>query len=465
MKNQKIETVHFPEFKQNFWKSIGPSLVTLGLGIGSGEFILWPYMTSRFGFGIMWGALLGITLQLIIISEIGRYTVVKGESIVHGFARLNKYIPLWLIGSTLVGFGWPGFAATAAALLSYLLGVPAEYSKFVAIGVLIFCGMILLGKNVYSKIEALQKVVVPVSFVILLVLFFSYLSPDRLTEAFLGILGFGDGYFGFPKGLDFAVFLGAFAYAGSGGNFLLGQSFYVIEKEYGNANRAEKLNMSEKVAEKEVELFGEFAISEDEKSLKNFKALRRFQIFEGVFVFWLLGFSTIFILSYLSRTILYDVPGLPKDFSFLTIEASFISQKMGNFWGVLFVLIGAFALISVQLGALDIMGRFTALAARISGMFKGLSLSKFYSRAVLLQMTFGIGIFLLGFTEPVFLIVVGAVINAFSMAVLTILVLLVNRRFLPKAYRPSLFIQGVLLFAAIIYLGLFMVNLVNVLLK
>jgi len=44
-------------------KILGPSFVLLGLGLGSGELILWPYLTAHWGLGILWGALLGISFQ------------------------------------------------------------------------------------------------------------------------------------------------------------------------------------------------------------------------------------------------------------------------------------------------------------------------------------------------------------------------------------------------------------------
>ena len=47
-------------------KLIGPSFIILGVGLGSGELILWPYLSSNFGLGIIWAAVLGITFQFFI---------------------------------------------------------------------------------------------------------------------------------------------------------------------------------------------------------------------------------------------------------------------------------------------------------------------------------------------------------------------------------------------------------------
>ena len=46
-----------------FKKLIGPSFIILGLGLGSGEIILWPYLTSNFGLGLVWAIVIGITMQ------------------------------------------------------------------------------------------------------------------------------------------------------------------------------------------------------------------------------------------------------------------------------------------------------------------------------------------------------------------------------------------------------------------
>src|SRR3989344_7245354 len=86
-----------------FWKLVGPSFIILGVGLGSGELILWPCLSANFGLGIIWAAIVGITLQFFLNMEIARYTIVNGESIFVGFARkFGKFSPYWFIFSTLL---------------------------------------------------------------------------------------------------------------------------------------------------------------------------------------------------------------------------------------------------------------------------------------------------------------------------------------------------------------------------
>ena len=84
-------------------KMIGPSFILLGLGLGSGELILWPYLSANYGLGIIWGAVIGITLQFFLNMEIERYTLATGESVFVGLSRIfKKFAPLWFMLTTFI---------------------------------------------------------------------------------------------------------------------------------------------------------------------------------------------------------------------------------------------------------------------------------------------------------------------------------------------------------------------------
>src|SRR3989338_4009924 len=124
-----------------FKKLLGPSFIILALGLGSGEVILWPYLSSNYGLGIIWGALLGLTFQFFINMEIERYALAKGESVFVGLNRLFKWSAGWFIFSTFLGFGLPGIIAASAKVLAFTFGV-ADF-KWLAVFLLVFIGLIL----------------------------------------------------------------------------------------------------------------------------------------------------------------------------------------------------------------------------------------------------------------------------------------------------------------------------------
>ena len=80
--------------------------------MGSGEYIIWPFISSTIGLRFLWAAVLGVTVQLFLNMEIERYTLATGETAVCGFARFWK--PWGLIFCLFVFFPnmWPGWASS-----------------------------------------------------------------------------------------------------------------------------------------------------------------------------------------------------------------------------------------------------------------------------------------------------------------------------------------------------------------
>ena len=46
-----------PEPPRNYWRLVGPGIVAGGVGLSSGEFVLWPFIASQVGLVLLWGAL------------------------------------------------------------------------------------------------------------------------------------------------------------------------------------------------------------------------------------------------------------------------------------------------------------------------------------------------------------------------------------------------------------------------
>ena len=104
-------------------KVSGASVIILATAIGSGEIILWPYITTQVGFIFMWAAVVGFAIQFFLNMEIERYTLATGETAITGFARFWK--PWWwlfIIFALCQNF-WPGWATGASTALTFALGM------------------------------------------------------------------------------------------------------------------------------------------------------------------------------------------------------------------------------------------------------------------------------------------------------------------------------------------------------
>ena len=439
----------------SFKKLLGPSFILLGLGLGSGELILWPYLASIYGLGIMWGAFLGITFQFFINMEVERYALVTGESVFVGLARkLKVFSPIWFILSTLIPWMWPGIIASSAALLAYIFGI--EYSPYLSIGLLLLIGIALtLGPVIYKTQETFQRslILIGVPFIFLLVLLFA--QPLDWITLGRGMVGIGDGYLFLPVGISLATFIGAFAYAGAGGNLNLAQSFYIKEKGYGMGKYSGRITSILTGKKEKIALTGStFECNEENMSKFNkwWKAIN----LEHLIIFWGTGLFTMILLSMLAYLTVYETGGGLKGIEFIIQEAGVIAANSINIIGTLFLIIAAAMLFSTQFSVMDATSRIMSenLVILSPKKFKIEKLSLFYYAFLWIQIVFGIMIFSFGFTEPLQLVIIGAVLNAFAMFVYSGLLLWLNKTSLDKKLRPSI-IRTLAVSAAFLFYGIF----------
>lgn len=438
-------------------KIIGPSFIMLAFGLGSVELILWPYLTANYGLGLVWGALIGITFQYFIDMEIERYALVKGESVFVGLASLFKKAPYWFILSTFLGWALPGIIAAGSKSLAAVFGF-ANF-KWLAIILLLAIGLILsLNSSVYSLMEKITKWVILVGAVFILVLAILSLNFEAIRALGQGLIGIGQGFNFIPPGISLAVLLGAFAYAGAGGNLNLAQSIYVREKGYGMgayANKMSGLFKSGKI-DNSFKLSGEdFALNA--ANIKNFHGWWKRINTEHALVFWLLGFTTMALLMLLSYSTTFGKADNSQGVNFLIHQAANVASLLGAWAGPTLLFVVGVLLVQTQLGVIDstsrIMAENTALKKlQLSGK-KDINLSKIYYFFVWMQISFGILMFLFNFYEPVTLIVIGAVINAVAMIVHIFLVSYLNHKVLPKIFRPVVWRKIVMAIIFILFLG------------
>ncbi|MFH1565995.1 MAG: Nramp family divalent metal transporter [bacterium] len=434
-------------------KIIGPSFILLGLGLGSGEIILWPYLTSHFGMGIIWGAILGITFQFFINMEIERYTLVHGESIFVGFARKYKYLPLWFLASTFIPWVWPGIIASSAKLIGSIFGF--KETQYLAIVFLITIGLILsLGKTLYKTVERFQKVLISIGVPSIFILTLLIAKKSHWVALAKGVVGIGDGYIVLPENIAIISFLAALAYAGAGGNLNLAQSFYIREKGYGMGKFAMKLSSLLTGNKQKVSLEGS-KFEPTKENLTNFKIWWKNINTEHFAVFWFTGLITIVLLALLSFSTTYNTNNNLSDITFVLSESIAIGKMLFPLAGLIFLAIAGLTLFGTQLTVLDATSRILTENLILSPILKikEKNISKIYFIVLWAQIFTGILIFMLGLTEPLKLLIIAAVLNAFAMFIHTGLTFWTNLTLLDKNLRPNLFRKIAIISALLFYGG------------
>jgi hypothetical protein len=431
-------------------KLLGPSFILLGLGLGSGEIILWPYLVSNHGMGVVWGMLIGITMQFFINMEVERYALVFGESIFVGFARLWRWFPVWFFLSTFLGFGWPGIGLTGATIVSKALAIP--HANLISVIAFLAIGCILsLGTVLYKTVETLQKWLIGIGVPSILLLTLTLIRTSDLQALILGLAGKGEGYWFLPQGIVLGTFLGAVAYAGAGGNLNLAQSCYVRDKGYGMGTYADRITSVIRKRKSTFRLTGNtFPLTEE--NLSRFRIWWKRMNTEHLLVFWVLGLTTMLLLALLAHATVFNVHENAQGISFLLNEASVIGSKTLPIIGTLFLAITGIMLLATQLTVLDSTSRIMTENALLLMKPGAFNVSRVYFLILWLQIIAGIVVFSLGISQPRELITLGAMINAVAMFIYTGILLFCGQLLFPKPLRPRMW-RLIVLLLSFLFLG------------
>lgn len=435
-------------------KIIGPSFILLGLALGSGELIMWPYLSSRYGLGLIWGGLLGITFQFILNTETMRYALAWGESVFVGFRKISRIIPFWYVLSTFIPWSLPGFSSASAEIIHHFF--PFLNERVTAIFLLFLVGVILSsGQTLYKTIEKIQKTNIGISFPFIVILVLLFSNQTAWQEYSRGLVGQGNGWLFFPEGLSLMAFLGAFAYSGAGGNLNLAQSYYIKEKGFGMGKFSAGIRSLFAAGAEKIQISGH-TFPNTPANRKTWAKWWKLMVTEHFLVFWLLGFLIISIMSVLSRSLLYGSE-VGSGLSFLFSQAEAMTQASHFVIGNTFLLMAAAMLFFTHLGILESSSRIISenifLIFSKSDKQKANLSSGFYV-ALWSQILLGVGIYLVGWQEPRFLLTLAAILNAGAMMVSFPLIYWLNRRYLPAEYQPHL-LRKIAMLAATLFFAFF----------
>ncbi|MGH0032419.1 MAG: Nramp family divalent metal transporter [Myxococcota bacterium] len=419
-------------------RMLGPSVILVGLSIGSGEFVLWPRITAEWGFALFWACWIGVTLQFFLNMEIERWSLATGESAVVGFARLHAaFVPVFLLCAT-VPWIWPGWATGAATLLEWELGLPVTGT---AIASLVLCGLILsVGPVVYRTVEAIQLVLVVT---IVLLAGGLALAVVRLEDV-LALLAGAARVGHVPDGVHLPMLLGALAFAGAGGSVNLAQSNYIKDKGYGMGALVGRITSPFTGREEAVGDVG-VAFRETPENLARWQVWWRRTNLEHFGSFYLLALGALALFCLLAHALLETGPDVAAGFGFIREEALAIEARFGVLARQVFLFVGVAVLFSTELALLDAVARVAADLLAV-GPFRGrgVSLSRLYFAMVWALIAFGIAVLGLGFDQPLVLLVLSAALNGVVMFLYSGLLLWLNVTSFDPPLRPSPLRMGAL---------------------
>lgn len=153
---------------KNILQRLGPGLLFAGAAIGVSHLVYSTRAGATYGFGLLWLVVIANVCKYPFFEFGPRYAAATGESLLHGYRRLGRWVLAFFIGVALATMFTVQAAVTlvTASLATYIFGGGSiiGWSAFL----LIFCaGLLLWGR--YQLLDGLMKIIITLLTIITLI--------------------------------------------------------------------------------------------------------------------------------------------------------------------------------------------------------------------------------------------------------------------------------------------------------
>jgi Mn2+/Fe2+ NRAMP family transporter len=166
------------------WKVIGPGLVVAATGVGAADLVATLVAGSKFGYTLLWVAVLGAVIKVVLVEGAGRYSLASGRTIFEGWRSLGRwttwYFAPYIVVWGLV-YGATAMSSSALPVVALFPGLSLRWTA-VAFGV---AGLAMVWFNSYAVFEKITVGLVGVMFVA--VVGAAVLTLPNLGEVALGL--------------------------------------------------------------------------------------------------------------------------------------------------------------------------------------------------------------------------------------------------------------------------------------
>lgn len=424
--------------------ALGPGIIFMALAQGSGELIWWPYIIAKYGLSFLFLLLPACLLQFPVTFEIGRYTVLTGESIFQGFIRLNRYFALILWILMTLSFLWFGaFAAAGGTSLAALTNFPAGWSPrgqtllWGYLSMFVFLSAILLSNVIYRLVETFMWCVAILTLVGLL---WASANAEALHALPVFLRALFVPVWPMPRPWDpddATKLLTAITFAGLGGFWTLFYSYWVRDKGSGMAHYMGRVTGP--ITGKPEAIPASGSVPGHDEGLAHVGRWRSYLLWDvGIGIGG--NLLTTFLTCLLAYALLFPKGLLPQGYELAVIQSRFFEVTWGALGRILFLLVAAAFLSDTWLATVDAVSRihtdclyaFFPRAQRIP--VRSCYLTFLFVLTAITAMT-------MGFAEPGPLILLSAVIGFIGTVLFSIALIFLNHIYLPPqlpaAARPG----------------------------
>lgn len=462
---------------KNIIQAIGPGIIVLGGSIGTGEWLMGPAVTVRFGGMMLWIATVAIILQSCLNCESIRYALATGEPVFTGYMRCRPGPRFWSIIYLMCDFGmfFPAFAGALAQLLvATYLGEGNPVTKdhntlimMVGVSVTVISFVLMLfGGKIYNTLLACMtfKVLWVLGFLLFVDLFL--VGREQWGRIFQGFFfPFDRNGLMIPNNLrleDWATIAGFAAFAGAGGLSNATFSNYAREKGWGMGAKVGCIPSAVGGAQVELSPLGA-TFRPSEEGMRRWKEWWKHIHFDQ-YVVWVIGcFAGVMLPAAMSLAVIRpDVDPKVMQSQMASIQAQGIADTFPQyrmlFW-YLTLFTGFLIIWFTMLQAMDhVTRRWTDIlwtsSEKARNATGSVGVKKIYysilAGYLVVNCVVLMGNTLIGAT-PFAIVILTAVSQGFATGVTAVHTLYVNRRFLPKPLHAPAWREVGLVLCAVFY--------------
>jgi Mn2+/Fe2+ NRAMP family transporter len=172
--------------RQSSWRYIGPGIVVAATGVGAGDLVATLIAGSKFGYTLMWAAVIGCVVKISLAEAAGRWHLATGRTLFDGWRSLGPWTTVYFaIYVVIWGFIYGATAMSSSALPIVALFPDGPGLKVWAI-VTGLAGLAFVWFNRYAVFEKVMTVLIGIMFVVV-VYVAARVVPDA-RASFAGLL-------------------------------------------------------------------------------------------------------------------------------------------------------------------------------------------------------------------------------------------------------------------------------------
>jgi hypothetical protein len=443
---------------------LGPSLIALGISIGSGEWLLGPLNVGSLGFvGIGWIITVSAVLQTFYNIEFARYVTATGEVPIVGFGRIPPGARIWIPFSLLTlffAFIWGGWAKAAAQGLFALVNgrIPGDGDSgvvevFAVLLLLVVFGITVLSRKITRGLELANLGSIAIQLAFLLVIDLVVVPASVWWDGFRGLLTPALP----PEGSDATLIggLAGFTALASGLNWYVMNHYR--DKGYGMGHRVGYI-AGLRGERREVRPSG-VTFPDDERNAAVWKRWMGYLKIDQWAVFFGGAMIGMFLPIILMRQMVLLSGREPTQGNVPTFIADILGQEYGRWLFYVALFIGFLILFDTQLGIFEALVRNTTDAVNISPRFQELvggDPRRFYYPFMLVLIV--IIAVVLHFFQPARLVLISANMSNFGALIFPFALMYLNSK-LPRPAKPPWWVYVVLVLN-FLFFGFFFINFV-----